>query len=67
MVETHVTEKHRILARNLAYSGYGSSEEEILKILSRVPLEELEKLSYNMYRTAEKCRAEAFELEEYES
>lgn len=56
-----VTESHKILARNLAYSGYGESEEVVLAILSRIPEDELEKLTYNLYRTAEKLGEDAFD------
>lgn len=56
-----VTESHKILAKNLTYSGYGETEEVILKILSRIPEDELSKLTYNMYRTAEKIGPDAFD------
>lgn len=59
-----ITDAHIKLAKNLTHSGYGSDEETVLAILKRIPEEELVALTYNMYRTAEKCGADAFDCTE---
>jgi hypothetical protein len=56
--------KAEILAKNLTKSGYGSDFETIHGILSKLTEVEIEALSYNLYRTAEKCGLEAFECDE---
>lgn len=56
-----ITDFHVTLAKNLTYSGYGQDEATILAILKRIPKDELVALAYNLYRTAEKCGAEAFD------
>ena len=59
-----ITNSHITLAKNLTLSGYGTDEKKILAILKRIPEEELVALTYNMYRTAEKCGADAFDCTE---
>jgi hypothetical protein len=50
-----------ILAKNLTKSGYGTTYEEIFKILSKLDENEIKNLTYNMYRTADKCGLDAFD------
>lgn len=59
-----ITDSHKHLAKNLTYSGYGLKEAEVLAILKRIPEDELVALTYNLYRTAEKCEADAFDCSE---
>lgn len=59
-----ITDSHRNLAKNLTSHGYGKDEQTILDILKRIPEDELVALSYNLYRTAEKSGADAFDCTE---
>lgn len=55
------TTKAEILASNLSRSGYGATKEELLLILNKLTEDDLEKLTYNMYRTSEKMGSDAFD------
>lgn len=55
---------HEILATNLANCGYGMTKEELLPLLQRFTEQELEELTYNLYRTAEKMGPDGFDCEE---
>lgn len=56
--------KAEVLAKNLTKSGYGDGYTDILEILSKLTDEEIESLTYNCYRTAEKCGEDAFDCKE---
>lgn len=56
--------KAEILAKNLTKSGCGDDYESILKILSKLTEQEIDSLSYNCYRTADKCGMDAFNCDE---
>lgn len=53
-----------ILAKNLTCHGYGSDYNEIYRILSKLTAEEISNLTYNLYRTSEKCGMDAFDCDE---
>lgn len=53
-----------ILANNLTKSGYGERYETIRDILLKLTEDDIEKLTYNLYRTAEKCGMDAFDCDE---
>lgn len=53
--------KAEILAKNLTKSGYGEGYDVIYNILLKLTEEEIELLTYNLYRTAEKCGEDAFD------
>lgn len=56
--------KNEIFASNLSASGY-SDYNEILTILNKLTPEEIEKLEYACYRTAEKIGEDAFDCSGY--
>lgn len=53
--------KYEILATNLTLSGYGSDYATIINILSKLSEDDIDKLTYNLYRTAEKIGLDAFD------
>lgn len=59
-----MTTKNEIFASNITATGY-SDYNEILIILNKLTPDEIEKLEYACYRTAEKIGADAFDCSCY--